>query len=58
MVNIEELIIGQKYLCKANDIITSWSVQLTWLGDGWSHESQNYEGYYPPIVHEIMKEVK
>jgi hypothetical protein len=58
MLTKEDLIIGKKYLCNANDIITSWPVELTWIGNGWSHESQNIEGYYPAIVHEIIKAIK
>ena len=57
MLTKDELITGEKYNCKANDIITSWDVVLTWIGDGWSHETQDYEGYYPPIVHEITSKV-
>lgn len=58
MINKKDLIVGSKYLCNANDIITSWEVELTWLGDGWSHETQNVEGYYPPIVDDVISEVK
>ena len=57
MLDYKELVTGNRYQCRANDIVTSWEVGLTWIGDGWSHDTQNYEGYYPPIVHEVTKEL-
>ncbi len=51
-------VMGDKYKVMANDIISQWEVELTYLGSGeWSHPSQNVDGVYPPIVHEILEKV-
>ena len=50
MIDKDKLVIGERYWCEANDIVSGWQVALVWLGDGWSHDTENFEGYYPPIV--------
>jgi len=55
MIDKKDLIIGQEYNCMANDIISEWSVKLTWTGDGWHHNTENIDGYYPCIVHEVIE---
>ena len=50
-----ELIVGNEYKCLVNDIVSEWSVKLKWLGDGWSHETENVDGYYPCIVEHVIQ---
>ena len=51
-------VVGNKYLCLANDIVSSWQVELTYLGEGqWSHETENVDGEYPCIVDEVITEL-
>jgi len=54
MLDYTELVTGQQYNCKANDIVNEFDVLLTWTGDGWHHNTQNVDGYYPCIVHEVI----
>ncbi len=56
MIDRTKLVVGQVYEVVANDMITEWTVQLEWLGDGWSHPTQNIDGYYPCIVAELLQE--
>ena len=49
--------IGKLYLCLANDIFSSWQVELTYIGNNmWSHENENIDGIYPCIVDEVITE--
>ena len=48
------LVMGCYYKCVANDIVSQWDVTLQYLGRGeWSHDTENFEGTYPPLVHYI-----
>jgi hypothetical protein len=48
--------VGDTYECVANDIVNEWSVNLMYLGSSlWSHPTENHEGSYPAIVHEVAK---
>jgi len=59
MIKKEFLINGQKYKCLVNDIVTSWIEELTWVGERWTHETQNDEyGEYPCVVDYAIQEVK
>ena len=50
--------IGKRYLCFANDIVNSWKVELTYLGnERWSHDTENINGEYTPIVHEVITDL-
>lgn len=57
MINTDNLVKGRQYSVMANDIVSQWRVVLTWTGDDWSHESENVDGRYPAIVHDIICEV-
>lgn len=48
-------VMGNYYKCKANDIVNGWEVTLQYLGQReWSHDTDNFEGSYPAIIHEIV----
>ena len=53
----KDLIIGEIYQCKVNDIVSGWEEALEWLGDGWSHPTENFDGYYSCIVHEVIEKL-
>jgi len=50
MIERKDLVVGEIYRCKINDIVSGWEDSLEWLGDGWSHATENIDGYYPCIV--------